>query len=76
MTLMSKNNLHHCFSALIPVFVFFLFFFSSGALLSSSGGIISSVDVPGGARREDGRERELPVAVPQQQIRGCVEAPV
>lgn len=56
---MSKNNPHHCFSALIPVFVWkcsvsFFVFFSSGTLLSSSGGIISSVDVPGGIQREVG----------------------
>lgn len=76
MKLMSKNNLHHCFSALIPVFVFFFFSFLRAHSFPSSGGIISSVDVPSGTRREDGRERELVVAVPPQQIGGCVEEPV
>lgn len=56
--LMSKNNHHHCFSALITEFVWKCFFcccfFSSGTLLSSSGGIISSADVPCGIQRDDG----------------------
>lgn len=76
----SKNNSHHCFSALITMFVGKRFFSSSsGTLLSSSGGIISSMDVPGGTQREDGeggKERELSVAVPQQHNRGCGEEPV
>lgn len=80
MTLTSKNNPHHCFSALITVFVWKRFFSSSsGTLLSSSGGIISSMDVPGGTQRKDGeggKERELAVAVPEQQNGGCGEEPV